>query len=88
MNTRKRTADGQTPQDATDSEEKAAAGSLARDGRSDSRRGGSHSVQNGYNALTTNIVAEKAGVGIGSVYQYFPNKESLLGELMRRHTLV
>jgi AcrR family transcriptional regulator len=45
-------------------------------------------VRNGYNALTTNFVAEKAGVSIGSLYQYFPNKESLLGELMRRHTLV
>jgi AcrR family transcriptional regulator len=44
-------------------------------------------VKDGYDAFTTNRVAETAGVSIGSLYQYFPNKESLLGELMRRHTL-
>ncbi|MBI1210969.1 MAG: TetR family transcriptional regulator [Alphaproteobacteria bacterium] len=42
-------------------------------------------VKGGYNAFTTNRVAERAGVSVGSLYQYFPNKESLLGELMRRH---
>ncbi len=44
-------------------------------------------VRGGYEAFTTNRVAEKADVSIGSLYQYFPNKESLLGELMRRHTI-
>lgn len=44
-------------------------------------------IADGYGLLTTNHVAERAGVSIGSLYQYFPNKESLLGELMRRHTL-
>jgi AcrR family transcriptional regulator len=44
-------------------------------------------VRDGYGAFTTSHVAETAGVSIGSLYQYFPNKESLLGELMRRHTL-
>jgi AcrR family transcriptional regulator len=44
-------------------------------------------VKNGYDAFTTNRVAEKAGVSIGSLYQYFPNKEALLSELMRRHTI-
>lgn len=44
-------------------------------------------VKHGYDAFTTNRVAEKAGVSIGSLYQYFPNKDALLGELMRRHTL-
>lgn len=43
-------------------------------------------VKDGYDAFTTNRVAEKAGVSIGSLYQYFPNKDALLGELMRRHT--
>lgn len=43
-------------------------------------------VKDGYDAFTTNRVAEKAGVSIGSLYQYFPNKEALLSELMRRHT--
>ena len=42
-------------------------------------------VRAGYAAFTTNRVAEKAGVSIGSLYQYFPNKDSLLGELMKRH---
>ena len=42
-------------------------------------------VRDGYEAFTTNRVAERAGVSVGSLYQYFPNKESLLGELMRRH---
>lgn len=44
-------------------------------------------VKNGYDAFTTNRVAEKAGVSIGSLYQYFPNKDALLSELMRRHTI-
>jgi AcrR family transcriptional regulator len=42
-------------------------------------------VKHGYDAFTTNRVAEGAGVSIGSLYQYFPNKDALLSELMRRH---
>jgi len=42
-------------------------------------------VKDGYEAFTTNRVAERAGVSVGSLYQYFPNKGALLGELMRRH---
>jgi AcrR family transcriptional regulator len=38
----------------------------------------------GLDALTTNAVAEKAGVSVGSLYQYFPNKTALLAELIRR----
>ncbi|MCC6808098.1 MAG: TetR/AcrR family transcriptional regulator [Deltaproteobacteria bacterium] len=34
--------------------------------------------QEGLSGLTTNRVAEVAGVSIGSLYQYFPNKASLL----------
>ena len=33
--------------------------------------------------LNTNAVAERAGVSIGSLYQYFPNKDAILGELVR-----
>jgi AcrR family transcriptional regulator len=28
-------------------------------------------------------VAQKAGVGVGTVYRHFPNKEALMGELLR-----
>lgn len=38
----------------------------------------------GMDRFTTNRVAERAGVSIGSLYQYFPNKEALLAELVRR----
>ncbi|MDP1823490.1 MAG: TetR/AcrR family transcriptional regulator [Archangium sp.] len=42
-------------------------------------------LKDGYEACTTNRVAEVAGVSIGSVYQYFPNKESLVVAVMERH---
>lgn len=42
-------------------------------------------TENGYNQLTTNRVAERAGVSIGSLYQYFPNKEALIFALAEHH---
>jgi AcrR family transcriptional regulator len=36
-------------------------------------------------AATTNRIAERAGVSIGTLYQYFPNKQALLYELADRH---
>ncbi|MEM7152403.1 MAG: TetR/AcrR family transcriptional regulator [Myxococcota bacterium] len=33
---------------------------------------------------TTNHIAERAGVSIGTLYQYFPNKQALFTELARR----
>ena len=41
--------------------------------------------ESGYEGTTTNRVAERAGVSIGSVYQYFPSKEALLVALAERH---
>ena len=42
-------------------------------------------VREGYAALTTNGVAEEAGASVGSLYQYFPSKESLVAALLQRH---
>jgi AcrR family transcriptional regulator len=42
-------------------------------------------VKDGWDQFTTNRVAERAGVNIASLYQYFPNKESIVIELQRRH---
>jgi AcrR family transcriptional regulator len=39
----------------------------------------------GWTGLTTNAVAEIAGVSIGSLYQYFPNKLALIEAVRRRH---
>jgi AcrR family transcriptional regulator len=40
----------------------------------------------GYDALSTNEVARRAGVSIGSLYQYFPSKESLVLALADEHS--
>ena len=42
-------------------------------------------VKRGFDGLTTNLVAEAAGVSIGSLYQYFPNKAALVGALIEKH---
>lgn len=41
--------------------------------------------RNGATSLTTNRIADMAGVSIGSVYQYFPNKQAIFIALHRRH---
>jgi AcrR family transcriptional regulator len=42
-------------------------------------------VRHGYAKLTTNRIAERAGVNIASLYQYFPGKDAIVAELRRRH---
>ena len=41
----------------------------------------------GASSITTNRIAETAGVSIGSVYQYFPNKNALFVALHERHII-
>lgn len=39
----------------------------------------------GFDRANTNRVAKLAGVSIGSVYQYFPNRDAIVATLRRRH---
>jgi AcrR family transcriptional regulator len=41
--------------------------------------------RDGVEAVTTNRIAEVAGVSIGSVYQYFPDKRAIFAALHHRH---
>ena len=41
--------------------------------------------EGGPEAATTNRIAERAGVSIGSLYQYFPNKTALYTAVSERH---
>ena len=43
-------------------------------------------TEEGYEKANTNRIAERAGGSIGSLYQYFPNKESLITALMVQHS--
>lgn len=38
----------------------------------------------GVKALSTNKIVERAGISIGTLYQYFPNKESIVHHLVER----
>jgi AcrR family transcriptional regulator len=42
-------------------------------------------IAHGFEGLSTNKVAARAGVSIGSLYQYFPSKEALVAALGARH---
>jgi AcrR family transcriptional regulator len=42
-------------------------------------------VRHGFEAASTNRIAERAGVSIGSLYQYFPSKDALVAALLERH---
>lgn len=39
----------------------------------------------GYAGTSTNLIAAEAGVSVGSLYQYFPNKEALIVAVHERH---
>lgn len=42
-------------------------------------------LANGFDNMSTTRIAERAGVSVGSLYQYFPNKRALLAALVRLH---
>src|ERR1700742_4010228 len=42
-------------------------------------------LSHGAERLTTTRVAERAGVSVGALYQYFPNKQSLLFAVLEDH---
>lgn len=42
-------------------------------------------VSQGYEKTNTGAVAERAGVSIGTLYQYYPNKQSLVADLIALH---
>ena len=42
-------------------------------------------VERGYEAASTNAIADRAGVSVGSLYQYFSGKSDVFQELMERH---
>lgn len=41
--------------------------------------------EDGLDGLTTNRAAERAGLSVGSLYQYFPNKEAIVVSLLEEH---
>lgn len=43
-------------------------------------------VRDGYAKTTTNRIAERAGVSVGTLYQYFPNKDALVVALCEQHS--
>jgi AcrR family transcriptional regulator len=42
-------------------------------------------VKEGFDKASTNRIAEKAGVSVGSLYQYYPSKEALVAAVIDRH---
>src|SRR6185436_14343613 len=42
-------------------------------------------LKHGVDRLTTTRVAERAGVSVGTLYQYYPNKQSLLYAVLAHH---
>lgn len=42
--------------------------------------------ERGFERASVNVIAARAGVSVGSLYQYYPSKEALLAALAERHT--
>jgi AcrR family transcriptional regulator len=42
-------------------------------------------AERGFHGTAVPLVAEKAKVGAGTIYRYFPSKEALVNELFQRH---
>ena len=42
-------------------------------------------VERGYARVSTNLIARRAGVSVGSLYQYFPGKEAIFAALVQDH---
>ncbi len=42
-------------------------------------------IQLGWGKATTNRIAEAAGVSVGSLYQYFPSKDAIAVEMLKRY---
>ncbi len=42
-------------------------------------------VDRGYAKVSTNLIARRAGVSVGSLYQYFPNKEAIYRAIIEDH---
>jgi AcrR family transcriptional regulator len=42
-------------------------------------------VERGFDAVTTDLIAEKAGIPVGSIYQFFPNKFAIFYALTVRY---
>ena len=43
-------------------------------------------LRDGYDAASTNRIAAEAGISPGSLYQYFPNKDSVLSAIVGRYS--
>ncbi len=42
-------------------------------------------LSSGYSGLTTNAIAARAGASIGTLYQFFPNKDAIVAALAERY---
>jgi len=44
-----------------------------------------HILEDGTEPFTTNHIAQKAGVSIGSLYQYFPGADAIMATMIEKH---